>query len=92
LRVSSGVASFDGDAAFAYRAPIVDEDDEDGCDDEDCDVTDDDDMDEDHDIDDDDGDNLETEAEAGALNVGGVRVKLSKEQRASVAASVACLL
>jgi ribosomal biogenesis protein LAS1 len=93
LRVSSGVASFDGDAALAYRAPIVVVDDEDDCDDDNEDR--DDDMDDgEHDDmdDDDDGENLETEAEAGALNVGGVRVKLSKEQRASVAASVACLL
>ena len=93
LRVSSGVASFDGDAALAYRAPVVvDDENEDDMDDDENRDDDGDDMDDDDDVDGDDGENLETETEAGALNVGGVRVKLSKEQRASVAASVACLL
>jgi len=98
VRVSSGVASF---RASTPRSPLIpksiratasasgdDGDEDDNDDDEDArtNVTD---MNDDDDEEDDEND---VDEDASALNVGGVRVTLTKEQRTAVAASIACLL
>jgi len=45
-----------------------------------------------NDDDDEEDDENDVDEDASALNVGGVRVTLTKEQRTAVAASIACLL